>query len=55
MPAWMPLTNIFSVGDVLIAAGIVMVMVVGMRQTESGPTTTSNLGPAGSTGDLPVS
>ena len=55
MPAWLPLTNIFSVGDVLIAAGIVIVMVVGMRQTDSGPATTSSLGPAGSTGDLPVS
>jgi hypothetical protein len=31
MPAWMPLANVFSVGDVLIAAGVVMVLVVGMR------------------------
>lgn len=31
LPGWVPLANVFSVGDVLIAAGVVMVLVVGMR------------------------
>lgn len=31
MPAWMPLANVFSVGDVLIAVGVVIVLVAGMR------------------------
>jgi hypothetical protein len=31
LPAWMPLANVFSVGDVLIAVGVVIVLVAGMR------------------------
>jgi hypothetical protein len=31
MPTWIPLANVFSVGDVLIAIGIVVTIVVAMR------------------------
>jgi hypothetical protein len=31
LPSWFPLANVFSVGDVLIAIGIVIVIAVGMR------------------------
>jgi hypothetical protein len=31
MPTWIPFANVFSVGDILIAAGIVVVIVVAMR------------------------
>jgi Family of unknown function (DUF5317) len=31
-PAWMPLANVFSIGDVLIALGIVVVIAMGMRR-----------------------
>ncbi len=31
LPAWVPFANIFSVGDVLIGLGIVLVMVLAMR------------------------
>jgi hypothetical protein len=31
LPAWLPLANIFSVGDVLIGIGIVLVIALGMR------------------------
>lgn len=31
MPAWLPLANIFSIGDVLIATGIVITIVAAMR------------------------
>jgi hypothetical protein len=32
LPDWVPYSNVFSLGDVLIGAGIVIVMVVAMRQ-----------------------
>ncbi len=32
MPPWLPLANVFSIGDVLIAAGIVIVIALGMRR-----------------------
>ena len=32
LPAWMPLANVFSVGDVLIGAGVVIVLVSAMRR-----------------------
>jgi len=35
LPAWLPSANIFSVGDVLIALGVVVVIVASMRR--SGP------------------
>jgi hypothetical protein len=31
LPAWVPLANVFSIGDVLIAFGVVVVIVQGMR------------------------
>jgi hypothetical protein len=31
MPAWMPLANVFSVGDVLIGAGVALTIVLAMR------------------------
>ena len=32
LPPWLPLANVFSIGDVLIALGIVVVIAVGMRR-----------------------
>jgi len=32
LPAWLPFANIFSVGDVLIALGVVVVIVAAMRR-----------------------
>ena len=33
MPGWLPLASVFSVGDVLIAVGVVVVLVSGMRRS----------------------
>jgi hypothetical protein len=35
LPAWLPLANVFSVGDVLIGVGIAVVIAAGMRRTAS--------------------
>jgi hypothetical protein len=32
MPSWLPFSNIFSIGDVLIAVGVVVVIVTAMRR-----------------------
>jgi hypothetical protein len=32
LPAWLPFSNIFSVGDVLIAAGVMVIIVAAMRR-----------------------
>ena len=32
LPAWLPFSNVFSIGDVLIALGIVLVIAIGMRR-----------------------
>jgi hypothetical protein len=32
MPSWLPFANVFSIGDVLISAGVVVAMVVAMRR-----------------------
>jgi hypothetical protein len=32
LPAWMPLANVFSVGDVLLGLGLVIVIVAAMRR-----------------------
>ncbi|MES2209581.1 MAG: DUF5317 family protein [Chloroflexota bacterium] len=37
LPAGVPLANVFSVGDVLIGLGIVIVIVAAMRRREGGP------------------
>jgi multisubunit Na+/H+ antiporter MnhE subunit len=31
MPAWMPLANVFSIGDVLIGAGVAVAIAAAMR------------------------
>jgi Family of unknown function (DUF5317) len=33
LPAWLPLANVFSIGDVLIGVGIVVVIALGMRRS----------------------
>ena len=38
LPSWVPFHNVFSVGDVLIAAGIVVVIAMGMRRGASSAT-----------------
>ncbi|MEW5990322.1 MAG: DUF5317 family protein [Chloroflexota bacterium] len=38
LPAWLPLANVFSVGDVLIGAGVAVAIVAAMRRRESGTT-----------------
>jgi hypothetical protein len=35
LPAWIPLANVFSVGDVLIGLGVAVAIVAGMRQRPS--------------------
>jgi hypothetical protein len=35
MPRWVPFANVFSVGDLLIGAGIALVIVLAMRSTRS--------------------
>jgi hypothetical protein len=35
LPAWVPLANVFSVGDVLIGLGVAVAIVAGMRQRPS--------------------
>ncbi len=41
VPAWIPLANVFSVGDVLIGLGIVVVMVAAMRPRDPATTRVS--------------
>jgi hypothetical protein len=36
LPEWLPFTNVFSVGDVLIAVGVCVVIVAAMRRTVQG-------------------
>lgn len=36
LPRWLPFTNVFSVGDILIAAGVAVVIALAMRQSRSG-------------------
>lgn len=35
LPAWVPAANVFSIGDVLIGVGVVVVIALGMRGTRS--------------------
>ncbi len=37
LPAWMPLANVFSVGDVLIGIGIALIAVLAMRGSAAAP------------------
>jgi hypothetical protein len=43
LPAWLPFANVFSVGDVLIGVGVIIVIVAAMRQVPPRPV----LGPGG--------
>jgi hypothetical protein len=36
MPTWIPMANVFSIGDILIAAGIAVTIVVAMRRRVGG-------------------
>jgi hypothetical protein len=45
LPGWVPFANVYSVGDVLIGAGIVVVIVVAMRASRSPGAARSGLGP----------
>ena len=44
LPSWLPFTNVFSIGDVLIGIGLVVVIAAGMRR---GPAVTAGPGPGG--------
>ena len=56
LPAWLPLHNVFSIGDVLIGVGVAVVIVVGMRRgaaeprwrcvAEPPPTENARIGPS---------
>ena len=37
LPTWLPFTNVFSIGDLLIGAGIAVVIVVAMRSARVDP------------------
>jgi hypothetical protein len=61
LPDWVPFSNVFSIGDVLISFGIVVVMVVAMRRRAPEPAGTSRAAPMGvavrsreSTGSAPA-
>jgi hypothetical protein len=52
LPRWLPFSNVFSIGDVLIAVGIAVAIVVAMRSGRSGATA-SEPGEPGAPGNLP--
>jgi hypothetical protein len=61
LPDWVPFSNVFSIGDVLISLGIVVVMVVAMRRRAPEPDATSRAASLGvavpsheSTGSAPT-
>lgn len=61
LPDWVPFSNVFSIGDVLISFGIVVVMVVAMRRRAPEPDATSPVASLGvavpsheSTGSAPT-
>ena len=49
LPPWLPFTNVFSIGDVLVAAGVVVLVVVTMRGSRD------RLARAGAPRQLPLS
>ena len=57
VPGWLPLGNVFSVGDALIGAGIIVVIVLAMRprllRLAARPLEVGTLGPAGPSGATP--
>jgi Family of unknown function (DUF5317) len=36
LPSWVPFANIFSLGDVILGAGVVLVIVAAMRRSRGG-------------------
>jgi len=46
LPAWLPFANVFSIGDVLIALGVIIVIVAGMRRRGSPAELASVSGPS---------
>ena len=50
MPGWLPFSNIFSIGDVLIGVGVVVVIVVAMRRPAPAAGASGNLPQAEATG-----
>jgi hypothetical protein len=44
MPAWLPFANVFSVGDILIAAGVATTIVVAMRRSRNGSSAVATTG-----------
>jgi galactitol-specific phosphotransferase system IIC component len=51
MPMWVPFANVFSVGDLLIGAGIVIAIVTGMRATDDAGATDAADAPSASTAE----
>lgn len=47
LPPWVPFANVFSIGDVLIGAGVVVVIITAMRAAARPPATTAPIPPAG--------
>jgi hypothetical protein len=45
LPAWLPMANVFSVGDVLIGLGVVIAIVVTMRAPRAAASAVSVEGP----------
>jgi lipoprotein signal peptidase len=61
LPEWLPLWNVFSIGDVLISVGVIVVIVMAMRKRQPVAAETSPAGPArmmapsvGPPGDVPA-
>ena len=46
LPAWVPLSNVFSVGDVLIGLGVAVAIVAALRDARLDPSPTNSPGPA---------
>jgi len=54
LPQWLPFTNIVSIGDVLIAAGVVVVIGAAMRDAGSEPATDDAPGGSVRAGNSPI-
>jgi hypothetical protein len=53
MPSWMPFSNIYSVGDVLIGLGVAVAIVVAMRRAAARSTRAASSDLDGARGNLP--
>ena len=47
LPGWLPYSNVFSIGDVLISIGIVVVIVMAMRRRQAQPSASHRLSAVG--------